>query len=347
MGNRPFRPRSFAPNVSSLVFWHFGKKVAPWVFATVLYLGLATTAVRWDMGRNHEPVLDFGAQLYGITTQLFFEPTQSLPESSFSRLVFWLTPVFGALLLVRGLIRVGATLFDAEERRRLWVKIMSDRMDEHIVVCGLGHVGVRVVESLKDLGERVVAIERREIESFGAQVAAMGIPVLYGDARRDELLIEAGIRKAKAVVCATDDDLTNLEVAIDSKRENPDIRVVMRMFDQRVAGKIGTALELEETFSTSSLAGPLVAFQATGPGVRGVYRLEDGSLRVDLELPAPRGWSGRSVADCEDEIDGRVVGIRRGQGTGGGYLRPRHDTRLEEGDLLTLDIPSDRLERLR
>lgn len=328
--------------MASPIFWHFARALLPWIVAIAAYVVAGAIVVRWDMARTGEPLGDFGEELYGMYTQLFFEPTQTLPHAPMARAVFWVTPLFGALLLVRGVLRVGASIFDVEERRKLWVKIMTDRQKNHIVVCGLGNVGVRVVEALAKLGAPVVAIERRRAESFGEMVEALGVPVIYGDARRDELLIDAGIRKAKAVVCATDDDLTNLEVAIDARRENPDIRVVMRMFDQRVAGKMRSALDVDETFSTSALAGPLVALQATEPGVRGVYHLEDGSLRVDMEIPVPAGWRGRSVAACEDAVDGRIVGIRRA----GAFTRARHDTKLEDGDVLTLDVPASNLPKI-
>lgn len=302
------------------------------------YVCVATLVVRWDMRRVGEVVPDLGSDLYGLYTQLFFEPTLSLPEAPFARTIFWITPLLGAILLAQGLLRVGASVFDAEARHRLWVQIMTDRLQDHIVVCGLGHVGSRVVEALHALGAPVVAIEKRTTDSFAVAVEALGIPVLYGDARHDELLIQAGVRRAKTIVCATDDDLTNLEVAIDAKRENPPIRVVMRMFDQRVAHKMRSALDLDETFSTSALAGPLVALQATAPGVRGVYRLEDGSLRADMEVPVPPGWTGRTVAECEDAVDARVVGIRK---RGGEFRRARHDVVLTEGDVVTLDLPAE------
>ncbi|MCA9585929.1 MAG: NAD-binding protein [Myxococcales bacterium] len=342
----PLRTTDFdaAPSVTSPIFWHFVRKLVPWIFGIVVYLFVATWVVRWDMARHGEPLTDFGADLYGMYMQLFFEPTQMLPHAPIARVVFWVTPLLGGVLLVRGLVRVGASVFDVAERRRLWVKIMSDRRKDHIVVCGLGHVGVRVVESLARLGAPVVAIEKRESDAFGKVVEDLGIPVLYGDARRDELLIEAGIRRARAVVCATNDDLVNLEVAIDAKRENPGIRVVMRMFDERVAGKMRDALDLDETFSTSALAGPLVALQSTEPGVLGVYHLEDGTLRVDMEITVPAGWVGRTVADCEDAIDCCVVGLRRGEGK---FTRARYDVVIEEGDVVTLDLPASSVAKVR
>jgi Trk K+ transport system NAD-binding subunit len=310
----------------------------------VAYLVVATFVVRWDMAAHGERLGDFGADLYGMYTQIFFEPTAQLPRAPIARLIFWLTPLIGAGVILRGVVRGGAVLVDAEQRHLLWVKIMSEKMDQHVVVCGLGHVGIRVVESLKRLGMPVVAIEKNKHDSFAATVEELGFPVLYGDARRDALLLEAGVERARAIVCATDDDLANLEVALDAKKANPKIRVVMRMFDQRIAGKMRSALELDATFSTSALGGALVALQATEPGVRGVYHLDDGSMRVDMEIPTPPGWWGRVVAECEDAVDGRIVGVRK---KGGALLRARHDTTLAEGDVVTLDLPVENVAKLR
>lgn len=321
----------------SPIFWHFARRLAPWVLVLVVYLVAATVLLRWDMLRHGEVTDDFGAQLYAMYMQLFFEPTQTLPRSPIARLVFWVTPILGALLLVRGVARVGASVFDADERRRLWARIRSERMKDHIVVCGLGHVGIRVVESLRGLGEPIVAIERREADAFGKVVEDLGVAVLYGDARRDELLIEAGIERAKAVVCATDDDLTNLEVAIDSKKANPRIRVVMRIFDQRVAEKMRDALQLDETFSTSALSGPLVALQATRSGVLSSYTT-DGVLRAVVETPAPAAWVGKAISACEDLVDGRIVAV--------GGKRPRQDGMIAAGAMVTVDLPADHLGRL-
>ena len=166
-------------------------------------------------------------------------------------MVFWSSPIVGAILLAEGVLKIGASLLDATTRRELWVTIMTSRMRDHVVVCGLGHVGFRVVQELRALGEDVVAIEQEGEAMFVEAVRAADVPVHLGDARRDELLEACGVARAKAVVCATSNDLANLEIALDSKRMNPSVRVVLRMFDQRLAAKVGGAL-VENDWSTSS-----------------------------------------------------------------------------------------------
>ncbi len=319
--------------------------MAPPIGLVALYTVVAAFVVRWDMERCGESPRPLGEELYGMYMQIFFQPTEPLPEAPFARVVFWVTPIVGAFLLAEGVMKIGATLLDPEARRQLWVRVMSDRMMDHVVVCGLGHVGFRVVEALRRLGEPVVAIERKE-ETFVESVRAMGIPVIIGDVRRDELLLQAGIERARAVVCATNDDLANLEVAIDAKRMNPDIRVVMRMFDQRTASKVGSALELDQTFSTSALAGPLIAFQATQDGVLGIYPMADGAVRVTVEVRVGKRARERSVADLEEGFDLRVLRLKRGV-EGAAFERADATDRIGPSDTVVLDANPEELTALR
>jgi len=332
------------PSVRIALGIHIVRRMAPPVGLVALYTVLAALVVRWDMARCGETTRALGEELYGMYMQVFFQPAEPLPEAPIARFMFFITPIVGAVLIAEGVLKIGATLFDTGERQRLWVQIMSERMMDHVVVCGLGHVGYRVVEALQKLGEPVVAIESRE-ESFVESVRAMGIPVIVGDARRDELLLSAGIERARSVVCATNDDLANLEIAIDGKRMNPDIRVVMRMFDQRVASKVGSALELDETFSTSALAAPLVALQATEDGVLGVYSLEGGALHVTAELTVGRRARERTVQELEEAFDVRVIRMKAAGADVA--LRVRGREAVVPGAMLVVDVGVDDLAGLR
>jgi voltage-gated potassium channel len=321
---------------------HVARKLGPWLVAAIGYTLVAAFVFRWDLARHGRPVKDFGATLYALYTQLFFEPTEDFPTSPIARTLFWITPVVGAVVVAEGVLKVGGALVDREARRELWTRLRSQRMKDHVVVCGLGNVGFRVVNALVDLGEAVVAIERNA-SSFVESVEHANIPVIRGDARRDELLIEAGIERARTVVCATDDDLANLEVAIDARRMNPKIRVVMRMFDQRMASKVGGALEFDRTFSTSAVTAPLVALQARWDGVRAVYPLDDGTLRVSLEMRVGSQCPAKTVGALEEALDVRVVAATV---NGGPLTTARASTPLAAGDRVLVDAPAPLLPQI-
>ena len=318
---------------------YLGRRLGPAVVAMAAYTALAAALVRWDGARHGAALPDWGATMYAIYTQLFFEPTDPLPSTALARAVFWVTPALGALLVAEGIVKVGSEVLEEDRRRALWVRIMTETFKDHVVVCGLGHVGFRVVEELRALGHDVVGIEREGSE-FVAVLRDAGVPVHVGDARRDDLLLHTGIARAKAVVCATNDDLANLEIALDAKRMNPAIRVVMRMFDQRLAAKVGGALELDQSFSTSALSALVIALSARLEGVKSAYRLGDGA-RVVCELDVPRAWTGKTVAALEGTTDLRVVRLARG----GAYEAARQDHVLRAGDRVVVDADADELSR--
>jgi Trk K+ transport system NAD-binding subunit len=320
------------------------RRIGPPLIATIAYIFIAAVLFRWDQRRAGLEPPEFGAALYSIFRQLFFEPTESFPTTMISRAIVLLTPILSVFLLAQGLFKVGSSFLDKAARREVWTQIMSDQMRGHIVVCGLGHVGYRVVEELRMLGEDIIAIEVREHDAFVEQVRAMRIPVYVGDARRDDLLRTVGVERAKAIVCATSDDLANLEIALDAKRVNPEVRVVMRMFDQRLAGKVGGAMELDESFSTSSLAAPLIAIQATQVGVHSAYRLDD-TIRVTAEVALDKDAPESTVLEVEERAACRVVNRRRGEGGAFTPVRP-HDKVLG-GDILIVDTAAVDLPSVR
>ena len=318
------------------------RRVGPPALAVGAYTLLAASLYRFEQRWFGRAVPDFGAAVYAIYTQLFFEPTAPFPDTPLARVLFAITPLAGVFLLAEGLLKVGASLFDLAARREVWVNIVSRQMRDHVVVCGLDHLGYRVVEELHRLGEDLVAIEQREAGSFVDEVRSLEVPVHLGDARRDEVLRAAGIEKARAVVCATGSDLTNLEIALDARKLNPEVRVVLRMFEQRLAGKVGQALDVDETFSTSALVAPLIAMQATHSGVLSAYRVAD-VVRVTAEVAVGPGPSPRTVDELEARQACRVVGRRTAEG-----LAPvRAGDALASGDVLIVDVLAGDLGAVR
>lgn len=323
---------------------HFGRRLLPPLLAVAGYMLVATLVLRWEARRAGGELPDFQSTLYSVYRQLFFEPVDSLPSRPFGRAIVWLTPLVGVALVARGLVKVGSAVFEREARRELWDAIMTDQMRGHIVICGLGHVGYRVAEELRGLGEEIVGLESDPSGSFVEVVRGWGIPVYIGDARRDELLVKCGIARAKAVVCATSNDLANLEIALDSKRMNPSVRVVMRMFDQRVAGKVGGALSLDESFSTSALAAPLIAIQATHDGVRSAYRVDE-QVRVLAEAEVGPVCAGEPVLAIEERLPCRVVQRRAADGVAFASVRARDVLRAR--DVVIVDTAANDLEAVR
>jgi hypothetical protein len=197
--------------------------------------------------------------LYGAWMALFAQPILSPPETWYLAILCGLYPLIGFGLIGEGVVRLGLLIVSRDHGEKEWMKVMASTHRDHVVLCGLGHLGYRILGQLLQRGEQVVALEKDPGCRFLAEAKATGTPVLVRDMKEDQALLEAGIEYARVVVIASNDDLANLEVALDARRLNPSIRVVMHLFDQRIADKFKDVKLIDEAFSAAALAAPIVA----------------------------------------------------------------------------------------
>jgi voltage-gated potassium channel len=192
--------------------------------------------------------------------QVVFNP----PDQWWVELLHGVYPIFGFVVLGEGVVRLALLMTSRRRGEREWMKVMASTFRGHVVVCGLGHLGLRVAEELVRRGSEVVAIEREKQGRFVPSAQEMKIPIFFADMRDDRVLRDAGIEHASAVVVATNDDMANLEVALDSRRMNPSIKVLVRFFDHAIATKIQGAFAIDEAFSSEGLAAPVIVDRALG-----------------------------------------------------------------------------------
>lgn len=148
-------------------------------------------------------------------------------------------------------------------------------MHGHVIVCGLGQVGYRVVGALLRLGENVTVITLDCREDWRRTVEEAGARVLHGDARDIRQLRAAGVEAAKALIACADQDLVNLEVSLDARRLAPNIRIVARLFDQNLASHLEEGLGIDRALAMSVIAAPAFAAAAFGDEVLGSFSVED------------------------------------------------------------------------
>ncbi len=206
----------------------------------------------------------------------------------------------------------------------------------HIIVCGMGDVGYRVVELLRRMGESVVVITQEVYDDRRRMAEAFGVRMILGDARDDRRLHEAGLASAKAVIAATGQDLVNLEVALDSRRVRPEIPVVIRLFDQELARQLESSFAIHRALGMSALAAPSYTAAALGE-----------AMLASLSVGGVPWVAGRqSVADggplalCPD-VGGvarrlRMTVLARERPDGDCGVLPAGETPLQPGDRLTL-----------
>jgi len=143
--------------------------------------------------------------------------------------------VLSALVLVG--LWIGETLLSAafggqiqEELRRMQIERDVAELEDHVVICGYGMFGRTVADSAGGNGLDVVVVESDEAQ-YGRAVDENRFAV-NGDARREEVLTEAGVKDADTVVAAIDDSNANIQIAIAASQLAPVVRLVVRVGDE-------------------------------------------------------------------------------------------------------------------
>jgi Trk K+ transport system NAD-binding subunit len=236
-------------------------------------------------------------------------------------------------------------LISRQHGEKDWMKVMASTYRDHVVLCGLGHLGARILGQLVSAGVPVVALDRDGHGRFLAAANATGAPILIQDMRDDQALLEAGVAHARCIIIATNDDIANLEVALDARRFNPAIRVLMRLFDQRIADKIKGAFAIDEAFSSAALAAPVVAAMSQRHAVLASYPIAGRAhATAELVLAASGTLVGRTVGEVERTMAVRVLARVRDGVEAEAPLGA--EVRLSAGDRLVVHVAADRMAAL-
>jgi len=158
----------------------------------------------------------------------------------------------------------------------------------HVVVCGLGNIGYRVVNELLQRHEQAVVIERAADNRFIHTVRRQGAAVLIGDATLPELLKQAHVEAARAVIACTDNQLANLEIALVAREINPRQHVVLRLADPELAQMLRDEANVRLALSTSALAAPAIVAGLFGERVPQLFLIAGRALAV-VELTVQAG----------------------------------------------------------
>src|ERR1700740_2136085 len=196
-------------------------------------------------------------------------------------------------------------------------------MQHHIVVSGDDARATTIVEELKRAGARVVKLANPELANVGV-------------ARE---LADAGVARALAVVCAGDDDATNLEIALLARKANPDVRVVARLANDVLRTALTADKRPGAILDVAELAAPSVVeaclahtahpLEAAGIEfvVSGAEATRDATLREIYGDPAP----GAVIRGENSPVPGQVTAC------------PGRDLQVHRGDWTAMIGTADEL----
>jgi voltage-gated potassium channel len=254
-----------------------------------------------------QPLRSLAQGMYVTLTLSFLQPTVPFPDVWYLQLFFFLMPVIGIGILAQGLTDFGVLLFNRRARGKEWEMAVASTFTDHVVIVGLGHLGYRVVLELHDFDREVVVIEREPDQDLLNNVRDLGIPVLVDDASREAALTAASIQKARSIILCTQNDSLNLRVALKARNINPNIDVVLRIFDDDFAASLQAQFGFH-ALSATSVAAPLFAGLATHLDVTPPITIE-GKPHILANLPISKQsrLNGLTVHHIEEHFRISIV----------------------------------------
>jgi Trk K+ transport system NAD-binding subunit len=321
-----------------------GFGVLLFVFAVILVVAVIDLDLNYVNPENGKE-LDFIGAMYAVFALLVFETPLPLPESWLTRLVFFAVPIAGILVLGQGLLRLGSSFFD----KNLWNKAMASTYTNHTIVCGLGKVSLRVIRWILDLDEEAIVIEQNRDNPFIEQARRWGVPVIIADARRPEVLLnDANIKQAEAIVPCTNDDLTNLSIALQARKLAPGLKVVLRMLAVEMAENVREGFDIHTVFSIPEISAPAFAAAATRAPLDHAFAIGEGKERGILTITTftlvPESvLVGYTIGTLEDEFEVAIIALHR---EGKFMLHPHDDEGLSAGDRFVASASIEALNRL-
>ncbi len=220
------------------------------------------------------------------------------------------------------------------------------KKQERVVIIGGGNVGLAVARALEKRTDRVRAkiIERNRAQAEKAADSLERTIVLNGDGMDIELLSEANIDRADAVLAVTDDDKTNILAAVRAKQAGCPMAISL-INDPTLVPLMG-ALDIDAYINPRATTVSSILRHIRHGRVRAIYSIGDAEAEViEAQVLGTSPIAGRLVRDIEFP-EGVLVGALM---KGDKVVKPTGDTKVDEGDVILLfamagDVPE--VERL-
>jgi voltage-gated potassium channel len=266
------------------------------------------------------------------------------PHDTPGRVVIVLLELFGIGTLFYGLATV-AEFFVSGQLSGLLAERRSQRMidsyTDHFIVCGFGRVGRQVARDLGVAGARHVVIDSNPAHREEAN--RLGLRYLEHNAADDDVLLDAGIERARALITCADSDADNIFIVLTARGLRPDMLIIARASAEDSEKKLLRA-GANRVVSPYKTSGSEMARVALHPQVGGAVQVADYRMEEIEVSPSCQGV-GKTIGEVRG--DAVIVAVRHIDGR----LEPQPptDAVIKTGDMLVvIGQPAglDRLEAL-
>ncbi len=256
----------------------------------------------------------------------------------------------GFVLYVFG--KVTETVVEGGLRKALGRINMDKKLSKisgHFVVCGFGRIGKVICQSLQDDQREFVVIENspEEIKTL----VSLGYLFVEGEAADDEVMLRAGIKRAKGLIAVVSSDAENVYITMSAKVLNPDLFVMGRSSGKKGADTKLLRAGADKVISPYYVGARQMANMVLRPTVIDFLDLTvHGSLGLRLEelrVPESASLANKSLMESgiRKKYDLIVVAIKR-EGEQEMLFNPSHLTVIKPGDIIIVLGDYNHIKRL-
>jgi voltage-gated potassium channel len=226
-----------------------------------------------------------------------------------------------------------------------------EKLDAHVIVCGFGRNGKQAAHVLKKHNTRFVVIEQKK-DIVAAINHRFSDLVLEGDATLDEILLRAGILKAKALITTLPMDADNLFIVLTARTLNPKLTIISRASEDNSDKKLKLA-GADNVIMPDKLGGAHMASLVMKPDVMEFvdYITGQGGDNIRLEEITFDNLSGeyqnKTIRDLEvrNKSGANIIGFKTAQGEY--VINPSADTKIIPDAKLFVLGTTDQIVKLK
>jgi voltage-gated potassium channel len=239
------------------------------------------------------------------------------------------------------------------ELRRYYLEVRKQKrilqMKNHVIICGYGRNGQQVALDLKRLGQEYLIIERDE-NSF-KELGFYPKHFIVGDATVDQVLMDAGIERAKALITTLPEDADNVFVVLTAREINPDLKIISRASVDSSDQKLRRA-GADNVVMPDKVGGTHMATLIMQPDVIEFFDLvsnQNNDIKLE-EIPyesLPEEFKGHSIQDLEirKRSGANIIGLKTSSGSY--IINPSPSEKITEGSKLFVLGMIDQIETLK
>ncbi|MEE3147750.1 MAG: potassium channel protein [Bacteroidota bacterium] len=237
--------------------------------------------------------------------------------------------------------------FELIKQRSVQKKI--DSLNNHVIVVGFGRNGKQAAQKLTTYGRPFVVIERDEeiVNKFHSDQMLF----VTGNANEDEVLVQAGVKRASTLISALPDDSDNLFVVLSARQINPDLKIISRASEETTYQKLKFAgadnVIMPDKIGGDHMASLVVVpdlvdfldnLQVATEGRVNVQQVTFEAVCPDLKTRSIRDIDLRNKTGCS------IIGYKSAEGDY--ILNPEASLKLERGCILIVIGRPEQIENL-